>query len=87
MSPFKSDEIRKSMYHIVYEQVQQNELCKQILEFIDYQSTKGFPFGELLVLHYRMFNGIETDEIYTVAAAVELLILSFDILEVVQKVR
>lgn len=61
--------------------ITQNELKTKLLAFIDFQSEKGFPFGELLVLHYKMFNGEETEEIYTVAAAVEMLILSFDILD------
>jgi competence protein ComQ len=73
--------IKKSIYQIVNEQIDQNELKELILQFVDFQSEKGFPFGELLILHYRMFNGVETEEIYAVAAAVEILILSFDILD------
>ena len=73
--------IKKSIYHIVNEQIDQNDLKELILQFVDFQSVKGFPFGELLILHYRMFNGVETEEIYSVAAAVEMLMLSFDILD------
>lgn len=73
--------IQKSIFNIVNEQIKQNELKEQILGFVEYQAKKGFPFGELLVLHFRMFDGAETEEIYSVAAAVELLILSFDMLD------
>lgn len=48
---------------------------------MDNQSQNGFSFGELLILHYNMFNGKKNEDIYTVAAAIELLILSFDILD------
>ena len=73
--------IKKSIYNNVNEYLVQNDLKELIQQFVDFQSEKGFPFGELLILHYRMFNGIETEEIYSIAAAVEMLILSFDILD------
>ena len=81
MSDDHSTIIKKSIYHIVNEQIDQNDLKELILQFVDYQSVKGFPFGELLILHYQMFNGIKTEEIYSVAAAVEMMMLSFDILD------
>ena len=81
MIDFHSTLIKKSIYHIVNEYIDQNDLKELIQQFVDFQSEKGFPFGELLILHYRMFNGIDTEEIYSIAAAVEILILSFDILD------
>ncbi len=81
LSAIQSEKIRKSLYTIINEKVKQNELKEQLLEFVDYQSKQAFPFGELLVLHYNIFNGIENEEIYLVAAAVEMLILSFDMLD------
>ncbi|WP_253724511.1 polyprenyl synthetase family protein [Sporosarcina sp. HYO08] len=77
----KPEVIKKSLYDMVNVHITQDELKTKLLSFIDFQSEKGFPFGELLILHYKMFNGEETEEIYTVAAAVEMLILSFDILD------
>lgn len=73
--------IRKSMYTIINRQIKQNDLKELLLGFVDYQSKKGFPFGELLVLHYNMFKGVKNEDIYIVAAAVEILILSFDMLD------
>jgi competence protein ComQ len=73
--------IKESIYHIVNEYIDQNDLKELIKQFVDFQSEKGFPFGELLILHYRMFSGVETEEICSIAAAVEMLILSFDILD------
>ena len=81
MIDFHSTLIKKSIYHIVNEYLDQNDLKELIKQFVDFQSEKGFPFGELLILHYRMFNGVDTEEIYSIAAAVEMLILSFDILD------
>lgn len=81
MSVVEPEKIVKSMYNLIYEQIEQNELKQQLLEYVNYQSAKEFPFAELLVLHYRIFNGTETKEIYLAAAAVEMLILSFDMLD------
>lgn len=73
--------IKKSMYSIVNRNIEQKEIRDMLLQFVDYQSEKGLPFGELLILHYNFFHGNETEEIYSVAAAVEFLVLSFDILD------
>lgn len=81
MSVSKSDIIKQSIFNIVNEHIKQNEMKEQLIKFVEYQSKKGHPFGELLILHYNMFNGAETKEIYMVAAAVEMLILSFDMLD------
>jgi competence protein ComQ len=81
LSVIKSEKISKTLYTIINEQIKQNELKEQLLGFFDYQSKREFPFGELLILHYKIFNGTETEEIYLVAAAVEMLILSFDMLD------
>lgn len=81
MSICKSDRIRESILTIVRSHIELLELKEQLVMYVDYQSKKGFSFGELLLLHYDMFKGAKTDEIYTVAAAVEILILSFDILD------
>lgn len=76
-----SGKISETLHAIIDEQIKQNTLKEQLLEFIDYQAKREFPFGQLLVLHYNIFNGTKTEEIYTVAAAVEMLILSFDMLD------
>jgi competence protein ComQ len=77
------DLIKKSMYSIINGQIRQEEIRNMLLEFVDYQSKKGFPFGELLILHFDLFNEEKDrpEEIYLVAAAMEFLVLSFDILD------
>lgn len=62
-------------------QIMQDEMKVKILEYVEYQSRQGFPFGELLVIHFQMFNPPENEDIYKVAAAIEILILSFDMLD------
>ncbi|GLC89453.1 polyprenyl synthetase family protein [Lysinibacillus piscis] len=47
-------------------------------------TTTSFSFGKLCVLHYKAFTDEVQDEIYTIAAAIELLILSFDIIDDLQ---
>lgn len=81
MSFCNSDIIKESILTIVDTQVEQQELKEQLIQYVDYQSKNGFSFGELLILHYNMFNGAKSKDIYKVAAAVEILILSFDILD------
>lgn len=76
-----SDVIKASILKIVNAQIEQQELKEQLLHYVDYQSQNQFSFGELLILHYNIFDGAKNEEIYKVAAAVELLILSFDILD------
>lgn len=73
--------IKDSIFEIINTEIVQEDLKAQLLYYVDYQSEKDFSFAELLMLHYNMFDGEENAEIYTVAAAVELLILSFDILD------
>lgn len=76
-----STNIKKSIMHIVKHHISIQEIRELLIEFIEYQSKKDFLFGELLVLHYDLHKGAKTDEIYTIAACVELIILSFDILD------
>lgn len=73
--------IKDSIFEIINTEIVQEDLKAQLLSYVDHQSRKDFTFAELLILHYNMFDGEENAEIYTVAAAVELLILSFDILD------
>lgn len=77
----KSDAIKASILQLINTEINQHHLKAQLLNYVDNQSQSGFSFGELLILHYNMFEGTNNEEIYTVAAAVELLILSFDILD------
>lgn len=73
--------IKDSINDIINEQITENDLKQRLLEYVDYHAIKGFPFGELLILHYNMFNGPKTEEIFNIAGAVELLILHSDILD------
>jgi len=73
--------IKRCMYDSINQYIDQKDLKEKVIQFIDFQAKKGFPFGELLILHYQMFDGVKTKEIFPIAAALELLILSFDILD------
>jgi len=76
-----STKIKESIYDMIHEQITENDLKQRLLEYVDYQAAKGFPFAELLILHYTMFDGPETEEICKIAGAIELLILQSDILD------
>ncbi|MFB6467468.1 polyprenyl synthetase family protein [Cytobacillus sp. Hz8] len=81
MITLKTIRIGECIQTIVHENIEDDSLKRLIMSYVDHQLTKGFPFGELLVLHYQLYHGKETEEIYFIAAAVELLILAFDILD------
>ncbi|WP_156822992.1 polyprenyl synthetase family protein [Gracilibacillus lacisalsi] len=57
-----------------------NSAMKSIVfEFVNYKhKTEGFMFYELVIFHYKYFGGKRID-IYSVAAAIELLVLVADI--------
>lgn len=77
------DLIKSSMCSIINGQIEQDQIRNMLYGFIDYQSKKGFPFGELLILHFDLFNKEKErpEAIWLVAAALELIILSGDILD------
>ncbi|MEX1031168.1 MAG: hypothetical protein WDZ91_14155 [Paenibacillaceae bacterium] len=58
-------------------------ICEELKQFIEYKMQLGFPFGNLVLLHYRMFKG-QNEDIHKIAAAIEVTILSLDILDDLQ---
>ncbi|KYC92942.1 MULTISPECIES: polyprenyl synthetase family protein [Heyndrickxia] len=54
-----------------------NEVASQ---YVEYHAKGHFPFGNLTFIHHDMFSG-SCKEITTIAAAVELLVLSYDIFD------
>lgn len=78
------DRIVHSINWIVDQEIQQEDLKETLKKYVAAQSAKGFPFAELTILHYQMLNGSELGEVIPVAAAIELLVLSFDILDDVE---
>ena len=57
-------------------------LTNYMSEFITFKMKGHFPFGQLVILHYHMFDG-QSKDIFQ-AAAVELIILSLDIFDDLQ---
>lgn len=61
-----------------------SEIASMAFDFIEFQAEdRGLSFGELTIFHYKMFNGQNVD-IYSVAAAIEILVLATDILDDLQ---
>lgn len=61
------------------------DLRNMLLSFIETKRNHPMIFGNLCIIHYMEFaNNDENTEIYKIAAAVELLILSFDIFDDLQ---
>lgn len=60
------------------------DLKSMLKSFKEEKRTVGYSFGRLCVLHYEAFTERLDKDIYKVAAAIELLILSFDIIDDLQ---
>ena len=61
-----------------------DELRGMLQSFKDEKTDVGYSFGKLCIIHYEAFTGHCNEDIYKIAAAVELLILSFDIIDDLQ---
>jgi len=61
-----------------------DELKLLLKSFLEEKTAVGFSFGKLCFLHYEAFSDGINEDIYKVAAAIELLILSFDIIDDLQ---
>lgn len=60
------------------------ELRSMLKNFKEEKMAVGYSFGKLCYLHYEAFTDCLSEDIYKVAAAIELLILSFDIIDDLQ---
>lgn len=77
--------IKTKLYEIMIDNahniLNDGELKDQLIQYICFKNKEDYLFGELLILHYSMYQDVYNDDIYQVAAAIELLILSLDILD------
>lgn len=74
------DVIGQVMLQLVNDYFPVKELKNYMSEFITFKMKGHFPFGQLVILHYQMFDG-QSKDIFQAAAAVELMILSLDIFD------
>ncbi|MEQ6354658.1 polyprenyl synthetase family protein [Lysinibacillus sp. M3] len=61
-----------------------HELRSMLKIFKEEKKAVGYSFGKLCYWHYEAFVDCLNEDIYKVAAAIELLILSFDIIDDLQ---
>lgn len=61
-----------------------HELRSMLKIFKEEKKAVGYSFGKLCYWHYEAFADCLNEDIYKVAAAIELLILSFDIIDDLQ---
>jgi len=61
-----------------------DELKTMLKSFKAEKAVMGYAFGKLCFWHYEAFVDCLNDDIYKVAAAIELLILSYDIIDDLQ---
>ena len=81
MSLNVNNRLYSTMVDILETYVTNKDMKTQLYEFIDFKKDEGYLFGELVILHYVIYNNKLENQIFKVAAAIELLILSFDILD------
>ncbi|MEH7653178.1 polyprenyl synthetase family protein [Bacillus safensis] len=75
----ENTKIKQNMSDFIQYAVRQNDLQKLLLKFTD--RKKEFPLGQLAYQHYEAFGGQDKQAITKLAAGIELLILSADILD------
>lgn len=78
-----NDQIERQMRSIVGRYFTAEPLLRYALLFIEEKLQESLKFGQLTVIHYRMFGGAG-DAVYQAAAAVELFVLASDILDDLQ---
>ncbi|MGE7946164.1 polyprenyl synthetase family protein [Lysinibacillus sp. NPDC093688] len=61
-----------------------HELRSMLKVFKEEKKAVGYSFGKLCYWHYEAFTDCLNEDIYKVAAAIEFLILSFDIIDDLQ---
>jgi competence protein ComQ len=61
-----------------------HELRSMLKSFKEEKRIVGYSFGKLCYWHYEAFTDCLNEDIYKIAAAIELLILSFDIIDDIQ---
>ncbi|OLP63460.1 hypothetical protein BACPU_31140 [Bacillus pumilus] len=75
----ENTKIKQKMSDFIQHAVRHHDLQKLLLEFIDIK--KECQFGQLAYQHYEAFGGQNKQAITKLAAGIELLILSADILD------
>lgn len=75
--------IAEQMRRLVQQYFTAEPLIRYAELFIEDKLAESIRFGQLTVIHYRMFGGMG-DEAYEAAAAVELFVLASDILDDLQ---
>ncbi|WP_052339677.1 polyprenyl synthetase family protein [Gorillibacterium massiliense] len=79
----ETERIGWAMREAVESQFTTDHLRQEALSYLAVKTSGRLSFGELTILHYRMFGGTSPG-IYKAAAAVELLILALDIFDDLQ---
>ncbi|TYS35434.1 polyprenyl synthetase family protein [Bacillus pumilus] len=75
----ENTKIKQNMSDFIQHAVRQKDLQQLLLEFTNIKNE--FPFGQLAYAHYEAFGGQDKRAITKLAAGIELLILSADILD------
>ncbi|SFG40265.1 hypothetical protein [Sporolactobacillus nakayamae] len=75
-----SPHIKSAMHQLIDHSIVSDEMRKRTHEYAFYHEKNDFPFGALAVLHHDILKG-ENKSIDQIAVAVELIILSFDLLD------
>lgn len=79
------EQINKSLDNLIEnEALIGYELRSMLKIFKEEKKAVGYSFGKLCYWHYKAFTDCLNEDIYKVAAAIELLILSFDIIDDLQ---
>ncbi|PAD23155.1 hypothetical protein CHH64_00590 [Terribacillus saccharophilus] len=61
-----------------------NSIKEMIISFKEAKDENNYYFGQLCILHYTEFSNSFDDDIFKIAAVIELLILSLDVIDDIQ---
>lgn len=79
------EQISKSLDIVIASEVHiGNDLRDMLQSFVEEKRSVGFSFGALCIVHYESLAEEFSEDIFHIAAAIELLALSFDIIDDLQ---
>lgn len=76
--------VKDALYKILKDYTKNTPFEEYFRRYLEEKNPEEFPFAELCIMHYEAYTKEFNNEIYKVAAALEILLLAFDILDDLQ---
>jgi len=76
--------VKDALYRILEDYTKNTSFEEYFIRYLEEKNPEEFLFAELCIMHYEAYTNEFDHEIYKVAAALEILLLAFDILDDLQ---